>query len=344
MLGLDIGTRSVKAVLLSNSGGQIQIIGYACEPIQGNAFAEREIKDFDAVSAAIRKAKMSVKSKCKTAAVAVSGSTVITKVVFMDPGQTDFEMESQIEVEADSLIPYPLDEVYLDFEEVGESKTHVGKVDVLLSAAHKDMIDGRVTLLRELELEPKVVDVDGYALGTALLNYADQPEEGAPLCCINLGASQLIVTVVQQDRVIYSKEHGFGMDNLVRDLSLVLGMDPFEVSKQLVAGELPEGWREQSLPVFVANLQQQLNRALQMYVSSTNRDRPARILISGGGANLPGLAQELEKEMSLKVDVFNPLCHMKIRDNLDADALMKLAPQLAIAVGLADRSFSPWHI
>jgi type IV pilus assembly protein PilM len=342
VLGLDIGTRYVKAVLLTGSGTGIQVAAVACEPINGDAFADRDIKDFDAVSNAIRKVKNTLKVKCKTAAIAVSGASIITKVVYMDPGQSDHELESQIEIEADSLIPYPLDEVYLDFEELGPSKSHAGKVDVLLSAGHKDMIDNRVTLLRELELEPKVVDVEGYALGSALIEFGP-PSEEQPVCCINLGASQLLVTAVQDDRVIYSKEHNFGCDSLLRDISLVFAMELKEVEQQLAEGTLPESWKEQQLPIFMANLQQQINRALQMYVASTNKEHPQQLLITGGGALLPDMAEELGRELSITVTPFNPFAQLKVKPEMQ-QRLDSLAPQLAIATGLASRSFSPWHI
>ncbi|MDF2178682.1 type IV pilus assembly protein PilM [Aliiglaciecola sp. CAU 1673] len=340
LLGLDIGTRYVKAVLLSKSGDRFKLEAYACEPISGNAFADREIKDFDAVSNAIRKAKLSLKKKCKNAAIAISGTSVITKMVFMDPDQSDHELESQIEVEADSLIPYPLDEVYLDFEELGDSKSHAGKVDVLLSAAHKDIVDGRVTLMRELELEPKVVDVEVYSLGTALMQFAEE----STVCCISIGGSQLQFTAVEDNKVIYSKEHNFGLDSLVRDLALVYGMEPAEVEKQLLANTLPEGWRQQNWPIFLANLQQQMTRALQMYVTSTGRERPQQLLLAGGGAAISGIAADLEQELSMDVVVFNPFAQMQVSDQINQESLQQVAPQLAIAAGLASRSFESWHI
>ncbi|WP_168171518.1 type IV pilus assembly protein PilM [Lacimicrobium sp. SS2-24] len=342
LLGLDIGTRYVKGVLLTGSGKDVQVAAVACEAINGDAFADRDIKDFDAVSTAIRKVKNSLKVKCKSAAVAVSGASVITKVVYMDPEQSDHELESQIEIEADSLIPYPLDEVYLDFEELGPSKSHAGKVDVLLSAGHKDMIDNRMTLLREIEIEPKVIDVEGYALGSALIEYGP-PSEEQPVVCVNIGASQLLVTAVQERRVIYSKEHSFGCDNLIRDIALVFAMEWQEAQQQMTEGTLPESWKEQQWPVFMANLQQQLTRALQMYVASTNKEQPQQLLITGGGAVLADMAAELGRELSLGVSTFDPFAQMKMKPEV-RERLDTMAPQLAIAAGLASRSFSPWHI
>ena len=209
ILGLDIGTRFVKAVLLERSNDNYTVIGFACEPINGNAFVEREVKDFDAVSTALKKAKHALKNKkIKDVAIAVAGASALTKVVQMDPDQTDYQMEGQIEIEADSLIPYPLDEVYLDFEELGPSQTHVNKVNVLLSAVHKDTVDNRITLLREIPFEPKVVDIEGYAVANAVSDCYQS--ESQRVVCINLGASLLQVSVIYDGQVEYSKEHVFG--------------------------------------------------------------------------------------------------------------------------------------
>lgn len=343
MIGLDIGTRYVKAVLFEQDGDQIKVQSFACEQINGNAFAEREIKDFDSVGNAIKKVKLALKAKKKDVAVAVSGTSVLSKIVYMEPDQQDFELEGQIEIEADSLIPYPLEEVYMDFEELGESETHVGKVDVLLSAAHKDMVDSRITLLREVEFEPKVMDIEGYALGNALREFAIH-EHDKPTLCFNIGASLLQLCVVKDDRVIYSKEHSFGMDSLIQDLSIIHTLEKQETEQQLVAGELPATWRQDTFPIFLANLNQHISRALQMYISSTHAARPEAIMVCGGGANIEEIAGDLEKELGIDVSVFNPFANMQVSEKAAKSGFHKVAPQLAIAAGLASRSFNPCHM
>lgn len=343
MLGLDIGTRFVKAVVLEKDGEHYKVQNFACEPITGNAFAEREIKDFDAVSNALRKIKLALKIKSKDVAVAVSGSSVISKIVFMDPDQTDYELESQIEIEADSLIPYPLEEVYLDFEELGVSKNHSAKVDVLLSAAHKDMVDSRITLLREMQLEPKVMDIESYALGNAITHF-HTAEQTEPFVCLNIGATQLQVCVVKEGRVNYSKEHAFGFDTLINDLSLVHTLERQEAEQQLLNEELPATWRQDTYPVFLSNLQQQIARAIQLYISTSHAERPTKLHICGGGAALPGLANDLAAELAVEVDVFDPFADMEVSEKATNNDFAKYAPQLVVAAGLASRSFSTWHI
>lgn len=343
MIGLDIGTHFIKAVVLQRQEDKYRVQSVACEAISGNAFADREIKDFDAVSNALRKVKLALKEKHKHVATAVAGGSVLSKIVYMEPDQSDYELEAQIEIEADSLIPYPLDEVYLDFEQIATSQTHQGKVEVLLSAAHKDLIDSRITLLREVPFEPKVMDLEGYALGNAVRLF-HQPDPEQALCCINIGATLLQLCVLQQDKVIYSKEHSFGVNSLIQDLSLINSMEKAETQQALINGTLPGDWRNSTYPVFLANLQQQINRALQVYVNANHTDRPERILICGGAANLSGLAADLQHDLGIAVQVFDPFAQMDISEQAQQQGAQNFAPQLAIAAGLASRSFSPWHI
>lgn len=344
IIGLDIGTRQIKAVLIEQSGDGYILQGYACETIAKQAFSEREIKDFDAVNLALKKVKHSLKTKIKDAAIAVAGTSVISKIVYMDPDQNDFELESQIEIEADSLIPYPLEEVYLDFEEVGPSPTHVGKVNVLLSAAHKDAVDSRLTLVREIPFVPKVVDIEGYALGNALDYFYPHSSNEEQVVCVNVGASLLQVCVWQDGQVIYSKEHQYGVGALVQDLSVIHMLDKEEAERQLLEKALPGNWIDDTLPIFAANLQQQINRALQMYMTTLNAQRPERILLTGGAANIAPLVELLQQDLGLDVDVFNPFANMKVNSKIDQAALETIAPQLTIAAGLASRSFNTWHI
>lgn len=344
IIGLDIGTKYIKAVSLDVKPDHTEVLGIACEPILGNAFTERELKDFDSVSVALKKVKKALKVNGKACALAVSGSSVICKLVYMEPDQSDFELESQIELEADSLIPYPLSEVYLDFEELRPSATHTGKVEVLLSAAHRDLVDSRITVVREALFEPKIIDVETNALGESFIQHLDDIDEDDEIvCCVNVGASLLQLSVVQNKEVIYTKEHAFGLNKLNQDLSLIFGVEIQEVETQIANGSAPEEWFVQSVPGFVASLQQQIQRSLQMYTATTHKKMPSRLFLAGGIANLPGVSEDLEKELSLDVSLFNPFKNMKVSDKLDAERLYSLAPQLTIAVGLATRELEAWQ-
>lgn len=135
MVGIDIGSHCIKAVLLQETDTGLRLEALAIEPMPKGAMSERTIQDIEAIGNVIAKLKRKIPKSVQAAAVAVSGQTVITKVIFMDVSLTDAELESQIAIEADSLIPYPLDEVNIDFEKLAINEADPSKVNVLLSAA-----------------------------------------------------------------------------------------------------------------------------------------------------------------------------------------------------------------
>lgn len=179
MVGIDIGSHEIKAILLSKTADGYKILSHAAVPVKKGAVNDHEIRDSDAVLESLRLIKRSLPKSVKYAAAAVSGSAVMTKVIYMDASLSEEEMETQIEIEADNLIPYSLDEVSIDFETLSVNSADPSKVDVLLSACRTENIDARVDSLDDINLEAKVIDVEGYALGRSFELVAAQLPDGA---------------------------------------------------------------------------------------------------------------------------------------------------------------------
>ena len=340
LLGVDIGSRFVKALLLSQKGKRYCVEAIACEPIYGNVMQEREIKDFDAVNHALKKVRKSLKTNIKNIAIAISGSTVLTKVVDMDSGLSDVDLEAQIEIEADSLIPYPINEVYIDFEEIGACARKPGRSDVLLSVAHKNIVENRTLISREVDFEVKVMDIEGYALGNAMLNFAQfNPQE--VFFCLVLGAAQLQLTAIRGGQVIMNRELPFGTDSLVNDISMAYELPANDVQKGLLSGELPENWRDVMYPQFLSSLQMQINRILQLYATTFNAEPPKKLYICGGGALVEGVISDLAMDMQMEIEEFNPLSYFDVAKGIDLNEFHGV--QFGIAAGLAWRGFSVCH-
>lgn len=340
ILGVDIGSRYVKALLLSQKGKRYCIDAIACEPIYGNVMQEREIKDFDAVNHALKKVRKALQTSVKNIAIAISGSTVLTKVVDMELGLSDIDLEAQIEIEADSLIPYPLNEVYMDFEEIGPCARKPGRADVLLSVAHKNIVENRTLISREVDFEVKIMDVEGYALGNAMVNFGQFGDEEV-IFCLNVGAAQLQLTVIRGKQVILSRELAFGTDMLANEIAASFNLSVNDVQKGLISGDLPDTWRELLYPQFLSTLQMQINRILQLYVNSFNAELPGKIYMSGGATILSGVVEDLAMDMNTEIALFDPLAQLDTAKNVSVDGFH--GGQFAVAAGLAWRGFSTCH-
>jgi len=167
LLGIDISSTSVKVVELSQTDAGYRVESLAVEPLPANAVTEKNIQDVEAVGDSLIKALKKSGSKCKLTALAVPGSSVITKVITMPASLSDSEMESQIELEADQYIPYPLEEINLDFQVLGETHNNPDTVDVLLAASRSENVEMRTAVAEIAGLTAKLVDVEAYTIEKA---------------------------------------------------------------------------------------------------------------------------------------------------------------------------------
>ena len=347
MVGIDIGSHCIKAVLLQETDAGLRLEALAIEPMPKGAMSERSIQDIEAIGNVIAKLKRKIPKSVQTAAVAVSGQTVITKVIFMDVSLTDAELESQIAIEADSLIPYPLDEVNIDFEKLAINEADPSKVNVLLSAARTESVQARVGALETANLKAAVVDVETYALSRAMDVYYQQlPSDAYNKCVavVDIGAVLMLVSVVQEGETIYTRDQVFGGDQYTNSIVAYYNksFDEAEIGK--TTGDLPPNYTFEVLAPFQTSLLQQVRRAVQMFLTTSGKDQVDYIVLTGGTAMIEGLDRLLIEELGIHTVVAEPFANIEISPKVDRNMLQRHRTQFAIATGLALRSFSPCHI
>ncbi|OUS27769.1 pilus assembly protein PilM [Thalassotalea sp. 42_200_T64] len=347
MVGIDIGSHSVKAVLISEDKSGYQLDAFSVEPMPKGAIVDRKIQDVEAIGAVIRKVRKQVLSSVQQAAVAVSGSTVITKIIYMDVSLNDAELASQIEIEADSLIPYPLDEVSLDFEKLDVNDADPSKVNVLLSAVRTETIEARVAALDVGGFHTKVVDVESYALSRAselCMPMLPDDAKDKVVAFIDLGATMTLFTVNEGNNSIYTRDQLFGSEQYTRSIVSYYNKSYEDAENEKLSGDLPPTYTFEVLAPFQTTLIQQIRRAIQMYLTFSGKDKLDYLVISGGTAALENIQELLSAELGIHTIIANPFNNMVLGEQVDEDALALVAPQLMVASGLAIRSFSPCHI
>jgi type IV pilus assembly protein PilM len=347
IVGIDIGSHAVKAVVLERNGEQYRLVHAQQEHIPKGAMTDREIQDIEVVGKVISKIKRLLPKTIKLAAAAVSGSTVITKTIYMDIGLSDSEMESQIEIEADSTIPYPLEEVSLDFERTGVNESDPSKVNVLLSAARNDSVQGRAEAIETSGLTAKVMDVETYALARAAqLIYSQLPEkaENKLVGVIDIGANMTLLTVVKNSEAIYTRDQAFGGEQYTKSIVNYYGKTFEEAELAKISGDLPPNYTFEVLAPFQTSVIQQIRRAVQMFLTSSDNEKLDYLVISGGSAPLEGMKQVIEDELGIPCTIANPFNGMEIGTNVDPNIVKDQASSFMIASGLALRSFDSCHI
>jgi type IV pilus assembly protein PilM len=346
MIGIDIGSYEIKAILLGKTADGYKIQAHSSAPMKKGAVVDHDIRDPAAVIEALKQVKRSLPKSVKFAAVAVSGSAVMTKVIYMDASLTEEEMEAQIEIEADNLIPYSLDEVSIDFETLKANKTDPSKVDVLLSACRTENIDSRIDSLDAIDIGTKVVDVEGYALGrSAELIMAQLPPDASDksVALVDIGANMTTFAVVENGETIFTREQAFGGELFTQSILSFYGMSYDEAEKAKVQGELPRNYAFEVLSPFQTQLLQQIKRTLQIYATASGKEKVDYIVLCGGTAKLEGMETLLTEELGVNTVIANPFLGCLHADDLIKSQLQENINKYMVACGLALRSYSQWR-
>ena len=342
VLGLDISSTAIKLLELGQSGDRFRVESYAVEPLPANSVIEKNIADVEAVGDAIKRAVKRSASRTKFASVAVAGSAVITKIIAMPASLTEDEMEQQIEMEADQYIPYPLEEVNLDFEVIGPSENDPERIDVLLAASRSENVDIRIAAIELAGLKAKIVDVEAYAMENAFSLLIPQlPEQGIDqtIAVIDIGATMTTLNVMHDRKTIYTREQVFGGKQLTEEIQRRYGLSYEEAGMAKRQGGLPDNYVPEVLEPFKDAMTQQVSRSLQFFYGSSQYNNVDHIVLAGGSAMIPGIDEMIANKLGVHTSVANPFTNMTLASRVKAQSLSNDAPALMIAAGLAMRSF-----
>lgn len=356
VLGIDIGPSSVKLIELGRAGPRFRVEGFAIEPLAEGMVEDRNPIEIDGVAEAIKRAFRKAGARSRQAAVAVPTSSVITRTVPMPADFKESDVEANIPIEAAQYIPYPIEEVYLDFEGKGLSPASSDMQDVMLVATRKENVDTREATLKTAGLTPVIVDVEAYAMENAVRVLMDGlPKSGGQgglnlfkereslVALVDLGATLTNLYILQQDQVIFAREHRFGCDQLTARIAETYGLPREQAELAKRSGTVSEDYAETILEPFKQMLAEQIGHGLQFFFSSdqyvSGRYNVDTIVLSGGGAAILGLDRVVADVLGITTVVANPFKNMGSAARVNTNALLREAPLLMIACGLALRSF-----
>lgn len=338
VVGIDISSTAVKLIELSRSERNYRIESWAVEPLPADAIRDKLIGDVDAVGNAVKRVLERSGCKLKHAAAAVAGSAVITKILTLPSGLSDDDLEGQVQVEAGQFIPYPLDDISLDFHVLGNRGTEM--VDVVMAACRTETVDARVAALELAGLSMKVVDVEAFAIARAAEQLAalQQVPGDSVTAVFDIGATTTTMIVLREGRLAYTREHAFGGRALVEDVQRRYGLSADEAQTAIKTRSLPESYAEDVLPGFRHNVSVQIGRLLQYFYAGSEFSRVDQIIVAGGTATLPDLAPAISTEIGVPAHAGNPLANMSRAARVPARAIEE-GSSMMIACGLALRSF-----
>ena len=339
IVGLDVGSSSIKAVELRKKGGAIEVAHLGLEPLASDIVVDSMIVDSGTVSSAISKLFTENQIKTKAVATAVSGHSVIVKKISL-PSMSDQELAETIEKEAASHIPFDLADVSLDYQILSE-EAGSPQMDVLLVAVKKDKILNYTNVLSMSGRTPAIVDIDALALQNCY-EYNYQPAPGQVVALLNLGASVMNINIVKGTTPLFTRDVSVGgnqyTDSLQKELDLSFDdAESFKLGKQVgtVSADAKAPILQQVTEIIVLEIQ----KTFDFFRATAPGEHIERIYLAGGSSKVAGLIEALRQEFSIPVELLNPFQRVTLPLDQSTTLVEENAGQLAVAVGLALRSF-----
>lgn len=341
LVGVDIGSSSVKVVRLRQAGKGLELDAFSLGHLASDAIVEGRVMNFALVIERLREVLKEAGIRSAPCALAIAGNSVIVKRLSL-PEMTRAELNDQILWEAEQYIPFDIKDVNVDAQ-ILNPRAGQGQMDVLMVAAKKDVVNEYVSVVMEAGLKPQVVDVSIFAAANMFeANYPVPPDQTVSL--LNIGASTINVGVISGGVLSFTRDIGIGGSLLTSEIqrhfnisfdeaeSFKVGADS-SLSSSTVAREVTR-IAERVGETLVTEVQ----RSLDFFLATSVKSDIQRIYLTGGSAQLPALIRILERRMEVPVELVNPFQNITVdARRFDLDLLQRAAPVAGVAVGLALR-------
>jgi type IV pilus assembly protein PilM len=338
LVGLDIGSSSVKAVELAGKPGALSLVNLGFEGLQPDTVVDGQIMELNDVSGVISGLFASHQFKTDRVAAGVSGSSVIVKNIIV-PQMTREELEESIDWHAEEHIPFEISDVSLDYQVVGSG---ADSLHVLMAACKRDFVASLKQAIQLAGKQPAVIDVDAFALQNCYeVNY--EPSDNLAVALLNVGASTMNINILRGVRSVFTRDVSVGGNQYTGLVQKELGLT-YEQAEAVKRGSVAPGGFEGvdidgALETVSDMLALEISKTFDFYRATADDDGSVqKILISGGGSKLRGLPEYLSNRFEIPVERLDPFRRISFdARRFDPDYMREVVPEMAVAVGLALR-------
>lgn len=338
LVGVDIGTTSIKVCQLKESRRGLSLVRFAYAPLEPQVIVDGQVMDSGAVIETLQRLFRDTKIRQKDIAVSVSGQSVIIRKISV-PTMTDNELDEQIQWEAEQHIPFDIKDVQIDHQ-VLRRRPDDGQMDVLLVAAKRDQIDEYAQLARMAKLRPMVCDIDAFTVQN-LFEYSRGLNPDQTIALINVGASLSSLNIISGGVSAFTREIANGGNMITEEIQRAMGV-PFEQAEAYKCGDGEDGMVPRQVPEIIEGacdaIAAEIQRSLDFFMATSGDSDIARIFVTGGSAGLQALARAIEARSRVPVEIWLPTekINLEARE-LDRALIERRGLQLAVALGLSLR-------
>ncbi len=320
------------------AAGKYNITALGSAMLPEESVSDGNLESPEEVGEVIGQLVKNLKIKNKKVGFTISGYSVIVKKINL-AAMKPAELEEHIMSEAEQYIPFDIDDVYIDFQDLHTGTRPDQRTDVMLVAAKKDVVDDYLTMFAGLKLNPVLVDIDGFAFENSY-EYNYSANENVAL--IDIGASKMNINVLANGVSAVARDILIGSNQLTDELADTLGIELDEAEAvKLGTRQIPE-MQDKVVEAFNATCTKwvlEIKKAIDLYQANNPQFPLNHIVLSGGGSKVVGLTDFLANETGVPVDLFNPFANLLYnRKKIDPVYLKTIGPEMAIATGIAMRT------
>ena len=325
ILGIDIGSKTVKMAYVSNTQGYPKIEKIHIFDLPADCVQDNHIFDVDLLSYAIRKELEITGISAKHAVAAISGKLIFMREVLF-PMMKQEELREAVHWDIEKYVPYPLDSYYYDFAVLNKQPEDL-ELQVFLVAAPKNVIDGLSEVLSKAGLTTMAIDIEPIAVYRTI-------QGGENSLLLDVGAETSHITVFQSGVPVLARTIPLSISYFEED-----SMQPRGKNKR--NNEMPMDNTFSNIQPQVNQLASELLSEIRLTVEHFQRQKTQialdKLYLCGGGSKLSNLKEQLEREADIPVVLHNPFKAIEVDASFDPGFLADIAPQIAVAVGLALR-------
>lgn len=339
VIGLDIGSSSIKLVELTEGKNGYRLQNLAISPLPPEAIVDGALMDSVTIVDTIKEMISTTKTKTKNVVTSLSGHSVIVKKITL-PFMTEAELEESIQWEAERYIPFDINDVNIDFQIFGAGSENPDLMDVILVAAKKDIINDYVSVLVEAGLNPVIIDIDAFALENMIaINYEIEKDE--IIAIANVGANVTNINIIKNNISAFTRDIFKGGNLITEELQRQLHIDYDEAEKIKIGSKIDVSSQpivQKVLKTASEALAIEIGNTLEFYQSTTTYEKISKLYLSGGGAKVKDFDIILQQQTGIPVEIINPFKKIEYSEkNFDIEYLREIGPVMAVGVGLASR-------
>jgi type IV pilus assembly protein PilM len=340
-LGLDISTNSIKVAEVTMGRGEPVLSNLGIVHIPDGVIRDGEVEDGVTLAESLKELWGITGIKEKTVTLGIANQRVIVRPIELPYMEKD-ELDSALRFQVQEFIPIPIEDAILDFDIIEEFMTadEERMLTVLLVAAHKDMIQSFIEVLKAAGLGMAAIDLKAFAIPRSLIPLAVLQagyEENEAVCLINVGAGMTNVTILKDNVPRFARFLLRGGDDFVRAIVNRLDME-WEEADALRRGKLVNDEADKVLQQEIFNFVGEIRRSIDYYIAQTQERAFGKVILSGSGSVTVNLMQEMSKGLRLPLEIGKPFQNLQLgKLPYTAEELAEIEPSVAVSVGLALR-------